>query len=216
MSEKKKVIVNTPVGEAQWFKLVKPDDKFKKYSVDLIVEDTPELQQIMAKMDALIEEKFKEEFANAKPEAKRKLKKSDNKPIEPQYDSEGKETGKYKIKVRGKSEGQNKDKQVYSIPRPPLFNSAAKLISDSEAAALRVFNGSLLQVNVEMVPYNVKNEIGVTFKPKAVKIKKIQQSNADASMFGFSADEVSSEDASDSDEFSSDAPSEGGSDGEDF
>lgn len=217
MSDQKKVIVTSPVGETEWFNLVKPD-KFGKYSVNLIVEDTPELQKIMSQMDELITDRHKAELDDpkVKPEAKRKLKLADSKPIEPEFDSEGKETGRYKIKLRLKAEGKKKDDTIYKVQRPVLFDNLNKKISDAEAMELRIFNGSLIKVNFEMSPYCVKNEVGVTFKPKAVQVKKIQQGSANASSYGFSADETTPEDASDSDEFSSESTSQGGSDGEDF
>lgn len=204
MSERRKVVKATsPVGSIQWFKLLKPDPKFKKYTVDLIVEDTPELRKIINTMDELVQETLKAELAKAdeKKDFKRKklLEVAKSAPIEEQLDSNGQPTGKFVMKFRGKSEGVNKDKEVYTIAPPAIFNSQAKPYSPEEKAVLRVFNGSIGQVAFEMNPYALATgAVGITLKPKACLIKKIQQADGDASQFGFSASEFSQEDDSSS------------------
>lgn len=221
MSEKRKVVKATsPIGSIQWFKLLKPDPKFKKYTVDLIVEDTPELRKIINAMDELTQETLKAELAKAdeKKDFKRKkmLEISKSMPIEEQLDSNGQPTGKFVMKFRGKAEGTNKDKEVYQINPPAVFNAQAKPYSPEEKATLRVFNGSIGQVAFEMNPYALATgSVGVTLKPKACLIKKIQQADGDASQFGFSASELSQED--DSSEFDSEGSTEGASsESEDF
>ena len=77
MSEKRKVIKGTsPRGSVMWFKCIRPDDKFKKFTIDLIVDDTPEIRKIIDSMDTLIDETLKEEKAKAveKGDHKRKAK----------------------------------------------------------------------------------------------------------------------------------------------
>lgn len=200
MSERRKNIKATsPKGTIMWFSLTKPDPKFKKYKVDLVVDDTPELRKIMEQVESEAKAAFEELVAKTSDLAKRKkLKMSDNKPIEEQLDSQGNPTGKFVMKFRAKSEGVNKDKEVYSIPAPALFNAQAKPISAEEKASLRVFNGSIGQVNFEIVRYgNASLGAGATLQPKACMIHKIQQAAPDASQFGFSASELDPSDTSD-------------------
>ena len=196
MSEKRKVIKGTsPRGSVMWFKCIKPDDKFKKFTIDLIVDDTPEIRKIIDSMDTLIDETLKEEKAKAveKGDHKRKAKLglSKNKSIEEQLDSQGQPTGKFVMKFRLASSGKKKDDTVYQIAPPALFNSQAKPYSESEKASLQVFNGSIAQVSFEISPYALATgDVGASLKPKAIMLHKIQQVAMDASQYGFSASEL--------------------------
>lgn len=211
MAEKQKKIKGTsPIGTILWFKLVKADQKFKKYTADLIVEDSEQIRKIIQTMDDAIEETLKAEKAKAveKKDFKRQksLSVAKSKPIEPQLDAEGKETGKYIMRFRMKSEGMNKDKQVYLINPPAIFNGAGKPYSTEEKARLVVFNGSIGQIAFEMSPYALATgDVGVTLRPTAAMIRKIQQADADASQFGFAANEMDSDAPS---EFEMEAASE--------
>lgn len=195
MAEKqKKIRATTPKGKVMWFKLVKADPKYKKYSVDLICEDTPELRKLMDLVDELTEKRFKEEVEKAKPQDKKKVDKSKFAPIEPEFDSEGNETGRFVIKFRGSSEGTNKEKQVYQIPSPTIFDSRAKPISGKDKEALRVNNGSIAQVAFEVSTYYTASiGAGVKFTPKACILHVLAEANSDASAFGFAASEFESE-----------------------
>jgi len=208
MSEQKKVIVKgtSPVGNANWFKLVKPDAKFQKYSVDLIVEDSPELQQLINKMDEMVAETVVEAKGKAKDaNAAKKIIDSQSRPVEPQLDSEGKETGKYIMKFRAAASGKKKDSTIYTIPAPQVFDAKAKPITGAAKESLQVPNGSLIRVSYELSPYALATgSCGVTLKPKAAMIIK-SQSVQDASQFGFSASEFAEQDDSDSEDFSAEA-----------
>lgn len=213
--EKKKVIKATsPKGSIQWFKLLKPDQKFNKYSVDLIVEDSPEIRKIIEVMDNAIEAKLKEEMASAEPKRKKLLQKSLSRPIEEQLDSQGKETGKFIMKFRAAASGKKKDNSVYHVAPPAVFNSQAKPYSPAEKQSLQVFNGSIGQINFEISSYALATGmVGATLKPKAAMLIKIQQGNEDASEFGFSASELSSDDES---EFQAQEAGEAGDESGDF
>lgn len=211
MSEKRKVIKGTtPVGSSMWFKLTKPDQKFKKYQVDLILEDSPELQNMLNQIEELTEEVIKE--AKSKQTDKAKLAKmkgdSGNRPIEKEMDSEGNHTGRYVLKFRGKSEGKRKDESVYQIPSPTIFNSQAKPLSKEDKEVLRVPNGSLIKIAYELKPYYVASiGGGVSLEPKAAMLIKLQAVES-ASQFGFSASEMETEhDESDNEEFASEEKS---------
>lgn len=205
---RKKIKLTSPKGSIKWFKLVKPDAKFKKYSVDLIVEDTPELRKIMNTMEEAIKEAHAEAVEKATDFAKKKkIKIGDERPIEEQLDANGNPTGKFVMKFRAKSEGMNKEKEVYNIAPPMLFNSQAKPYSQEEKSRLAVFNGSIGQVSFELVPYALATgAVGASIKPTACMIHKIQQADADASEFGFSASERESGD--EESEFESEAKQE--------
>jgi hypothetical protein len=197
-NEKQKVIKATsPKGTMQWFKLVTPDKKFNKYSVDLIVDDTPEIRKIIEVMEQEIERRDKEELEKAteKKDAKRlkllaAMKAARTNPIEPQLDANKKETGKFVMKFRMPASGKKKDDTVYTVAPPALFNAKAQPYSAAERAGLKVFNGSIGQVNFEISTYAVATgAVGATLKPKAAMILKIQQSE-DASQYGFAASEL--------------------------
>lgn len=206
----------SPVGSAQWFKLVKPDQKFNKYSVDLIVEDSEEIQKILNQVEELTAETIAETKKNAKtPQLAAKVKDSGNRPIEAQLDSEGKPTGKYIMKFRAPASGKKKDDSIYNISPPALFDAKAQPMSGSNREALQVSNGSLIKVSFELSPYYVAaSGAGVSLKPKAAMILKIQNV-VDASQFGFSASEMASQDASDEEDFSSESV-EASNDEQDF
>lgn len=214
MSREQKVKGTSPIGQAQWFKLIKPDQKFNKYSVDLVVEDSDAVQSLLNQ----IEEMTAAALANAKEKQvdKSKLAKmkgdSGNRPVEKQLDSEGNHTGKYIMKFRLSSEGKKKDGEIYKIAPPALFNNKNQPYGTEDKNALQVPNGSLLQVSYELSPYYVSSTgAGVSLRPTAAKVHKIQ-SIADANQFGFSDAEFNAQDASDDNEFSATAESNNGSD----
>lgn len=219
--KQKKIKATSPIGTIMWFKLLKADQKFKKYTVDLIVEDSEQIRKIIQTMDDAIEETLKAEKAKAveKKDFKRQkaLSVAKSKPIEPQLDAEGKETGKYIMRFRMKSEGMNKEKQVYKINPPAVFNAQQKPYSAEEKATLMVFNGSIGQIAFEMSPYALATgDVGVTLRPTAAMIRKIQQADADASQFGFAAGEYDSESASEFDSEASESSEGGADDNQDF
>lgn len=221
--DKKKVIKATsPRGQIQWFKLLKPDQKFNKYSVDLIVDDTPEIRKIIDVMEKTVTERLQAETSAAveKGDHKRKklLARAKQMPIEPQLNAAGQETGKFVMKFRMAASGIKKDKSVYTVPAPAVFNSQALPYSPEQKATLQVFNGSIGQINFELSPYALATgDVGCTLKPKAAMILKIQQAEADAGQFGFSASEFAND--SQEEEFQQEASSEASSTGavsEDF
>lgn len=213
-----KIIVKgtSPIGSAQWFKLVRPDQKFNKYSVDLIVEDSEELQKILNQIEEMTAETISETKKNAKtPQLAAKVKDSGNRPIEAQLDSEGKPTGKYIMKFRGAASGKKKDDTTYTVAPPALFDAKAQPLTGEKRESLNVSNGSLIKVSYELSPYFVSaSGAGVSLKPKAAMILKVQ-SVMDASQFGFSASEMASQDDSESEDFSSESV-EASDDNQDF
>jgi len=206
----------SPIGSAQWFKMVKPDQKFNKYSVDLIVEDSEELQKILNQIEEMTAETISENKKLAKtPQLAAKIKDSGNRPIIEELDSEGKPTGKYIMKFRGASSGKRKDETVYTVAPPALFNAKAQPITGMDREATQVPNGSLIKVSYELSPYYVSaSGAGVSLKPRAAMIIKAQSVQS-ADQFGFSASEMSEQDDSENEDFSSESKSEA-NDNEDF
>jgi len=192
--KEKKVKATTPKGSVRWFKFNKPDPKFKKYSCDLVLEDTPELRKLIDLQDEIIEKRFQDELAKAAPAKKKLVEKSKFKPIEEELDSNGEATGRFVIKFRGASEGTNKDKEVYPIPGPTIFNAKAQPITGKDKESLRVNNGTIAQIAFEISSYYTASlGAGVSFKPKAVILHVLAEANSDASQFGFSASELAEE-----------------------
>jgi hypothetical protein len=214
MSDKKAVIKATsPVGIIQWFKLIKPDAKFNKYSVDLIVDDTPEIRKIIEVMEKSVGERLKEEQVAAQEKGDHKRKKmltlAKQMPIEPQLNALGEETGKFVMKFRLAASGTKKDKSTYTVAAPAVFNPKAQPYSPAEKSTLQVFNGSLGKINFELSPYALATgDVGCTLKPKAAMVLKIQQGEAAAADYGFAASEFSSDDEA---EFQQEASSEAAS-----
>jgi hypothetical protein len=209
MSNEKKAVIKatSPRGTIQWFKLIKPDSKFNKYSVDLIVEDTPEIRKIISVMENAVASRLKEEQANAKPEKRKLITKAKQMPIEPQLNAAGEETGKFVMKFRLAASGTKKDKTTYTVAAPAVFGPDAKPYSPEVKSSLQVFNGSIGQINFELSPYALATgDVGCTLKPKAAMILKIQQGAAEASDYGFAASEFAND--SQEEEFQQEASSE--------
>jgi len=211
MSGEKKAVIKatSPRGTLQWFKLIKPDAKFNKYSVDLIVEDTPEIRQIISVMEKTVNDRLSQEQKDAESPQKRKLiTLAKQMPIEPQLNAQGGETGKFVMKFRLAASGTKRDKTTYTVAAPAVFGPDAKPYSPEVKASLQVFNGSIGQINFEISPYKLAGgDVGCTLKPKAAMILKIQQGQAEASEFGFSASEFSND--SQEEEFQQEAAQEG-------
>jgi hypothetical protein len=203
----KKIKKTSPVGQIQWFKLAKPDMKFKKYQVDLIVEDTPELRKLISELEDLAKETLAEAIEKMSPAQKKTAGLSKHFPITTEYDAEGNETGRFIMKFKKKAEGVRKDDSVYHVAPPAIFNKAGKPFSKGELETLKVPNGSQGKIAYEVSPYMVKGEAGISLKPNAALLLKLEQVNS-ATDFGFSASEFSEADDSDHEEFSSEMSEE--------
>lgn len=212
MSKAKKVIVTTPVGKMNWFKAVKPDEKFQKYSVELILEDSEALQKLINQVDELIENEIKTEQAKLKAEGKpfKKFVKKDN-PISEVLDTEGNPTGSYKMKP-------NKDgifrKTNEVMAGPPIVSPSGRVLTSEEKAQLRVNNGSLGRVSILLSPYIFQSkEVGVSLKLQGVQIvelatREASMNNESVSGFGAMGEDFSFDDVSDSEEFKSNSDSD--------
>ncbi len=161
-----KVIVTTPIGNAEWFSLVK-EDKFGNYTCNLKLEDSPETHKLIAKIDGM--------GAGRKPYKK--------------------ETdGSYVLKLKMKSQGQKKDGSTYIINPPAIYSSVGKKIDGQELHQLNVGNGSEIRAKVELSAYDFMGQEGVSCKPKAVQISKLVEFSGGSADLGFDALELSTED----------------------
>lgn len=195
-ANRKKIKVTTPKGKIMWFKLTKPDTKFKKYQVDLVLEDTPELHKLMDQVQEVIDERIAEELEKAKnPQQKKNVVPAKFSPINEEYDMNGNATGRFVAKFRAPSEGKNKDGEIYTKNPPAIFDAKGKPIVGTAKEALRVMNGSVGQVNFEMVSYFTPSlGVGVSFVPKACLIQEMAEAGTDVSEYGFDIAESSEDD----------------------
>lgn len=192
MSQNKRIKIVSPKGKLQWFKLIKPDTKFKKYQVDLVVEDSPELQKLISKMEEAINDRIEIELEKAKnPQQKKNVVAAKFSPINEEYDSQGEPTGKYVLKFRAPSEGKTKEGEIYTRPSPAIFDEKGKPIVGLAKDALKVMNGSIGRISAELNTYFTPSlGVGVTLLPKACLIHSMAEAGTDISEFGFDPIEV--------------------------
>ena len=197
-----------PVGTAKWFKLHKADEKYGKYSVDLVVEDSEEFQEFKRYLEDLVEEALEEEIEKLKEAGKtaaaKKVVKSQFFPIEEETNKEGIETGKFVIRIRQPSTGKRKDGSVFEYAPPVLLSVDKKILSKDDKNTLDVPNGSEIKVKVELRTYVSTLGVGVSIRPNACQIISTKPSfNADITGF----EDLSDEDIEDSEaeEFIQDA-----------
>ena len=157
----KKVLVQTPVGKVEWFNLAKVD-KFNAYTCNLILEDTPEMHKLKAQIDELA--------AGGRV------------PYKVAQD------GKLNLKLKLKSEGQKKTGERYVVNPPVIYSKAGVKLTTAEVLEANIGNGSEIMAKVELSHYSVNGSTGVSCKPKAVLLKKIEQFSAGGDI-GFDASE---------------------------
>lgn len=142
-----KIIVNTPVGTVKWFNLHK-EDKFGNFTCDLELEDTPEMH------------KFKDQIDSLAPEGRKPYKAGLN--------------GGIVVKLKLKAKGQKKDGTSYNNVPPVIYNMNKEKLSIADVIASNIGNGSTIMAKVELSAYDF-NGLGVSCKPKAILVKKIEQ-----------------------------------------
>lgn len=213
-NQKVSKVVMSPKGELQWFKLHKPDEKFNKYSADLIVEDSEELRKFIAEAKNIVQETIKSEMQKLKESGKpmKKIPEALTFPIEEMLDSNGESTGKFKIKLRAKSQYiSKKDDSIVKLAGPQLIDAAKKTYSADQVNNLRVNNGSIGKAQVVLEGYYVPSQgAGVTVKPKIVQLIELASYSGSGDLSGFDVEGES--DTEEMEEFSSSA----GSEDEDF
>lgn len=173
----------TPKGRAEWAKIVKADTKFDAagiYSVDLYLKaDDPEVQELCAKLDDLVEE-----AKNDAIEENPKRKPLTAPAYEAVTDDDGNETGELKFKFKLKAQVKTKDGKVYK-QRPFVVDAKGNPILKFDADGdplndgFKVGNGSVVKVAFEPIKYFVASSktAGVSLRLRAVQIIKLVEFN---------------------------------------
>lgn len=200
----------TPVGEALYPRVNKPDTKFKdqgEYSTKLIVEpdacwkrkDESTAEDFFAHVAGLIDEyresvlaKAQEDAKSAKGAAKRKanqklakLKKFDTKyPWEPELDDEGEETGNQVLISRCNASFKGRDDEVVEV-EVPVFDASNNEID------VMLASGSKIRVSADLVFFTnpSASQIGGSLRLKKVKVLELVEYKP-----GQGADEFEDED----------------------
>lgn len=178
-----------PKGEAKWFKLIKPDVKYNKYQVDIVVEDSEAIRQIINQADEMVEETLKAERTKLLAEGKKaqandlEKAKASKLPIKKEYTKEGEETGRFVIRV-SKDSIHKKTQTV--IPPITILNPAAKQYSSAQLQTLRVNNGSIVKLQVLLSTYVLPaGTVGYKLSPDAAQIVEFATSSFDSDLSGF-------------------------------
>lgn len=188
MSEtQKREYINTPVGEAVYPHVTKPDFKYNKggvYTCTLRVDgQDPKIQEIIAKIDAAVEAEAKEAKATLKAiknpkrraEAKEKID-SPHVPYEEEYDDDGEPTGNYLIRFKAHYTGKDKEGNSYTRELS-LFDTKRHQLTGKRRPS--VYSGSELVVNFFIAPFwNPQVGLGVTLYMRAVLIKTLRSGSA--------------------------------------
>lgn len=139
-------------GKVNWFQNLVKGDRFDNYTCEIVIPSTDEnLLKVIALAKSL----------NPHGQVSKGL------PITKSED------GKFfTVKVKSHSKSKTKDGKEYSRPGPMIINSEKQIISGSSLENLRVGNGSVCKVKIEMQPYE-NSAKGVAFRPIAVQVLEI-------------------------------------------
>lgn len=170
----------TPVGEANFPYLNKPDTKFDSngvYRVNLRLEDNEEFQKMISKLESILDGFEKE----VRKEGKKVLGRM---PLfEPEEDGSDYVTMKFKRKavIIPKNGGDPIDVKI------AIFDKYNRPLKDE------VGRGSLVKVCFEASPYHMASTkmVGLTLRIVAVQVKelKMRDNYDDGSSFGFDSEE---------------------------
>jgi len=163
-----KVTVQTQIGSVEWFSLTK-EDKFGNYTTSLTLEESPETQKLISKIN---------ELAGA----------DGRKPMEIQAD------GSVKLKLKLKSRGQTKKGETYVVNPPAIYDRLGKVIQGEALAGLNLGNGSKIRAKIELSAYEFMGQKGVSLKPRAVQISEVVEFSGGGDS-GFDALEFSDNDS---------------------
>jgi hypothetical protein len=176
MAQKKYPIFNTPKGVAVWPNLNAPDTKFKpegEYTSKLAFDpNLPEVQAMISKFEAIRDELFKAEIANADTPAKRKaLEKFNVAPVfTEELDKEGDETGRILINFKMKASGVSQKTNKPWSRKPTIFDSKGVEIKNPPT----IGGGSTLRVACELGGGPVPSAKLFYLSPKLVGVKLLE------------------------------------------
>lgn len=168
-------------GRAVFPKLNEPDTKFNPegvYTTKLIM--TPEeAEPLLAQLERMQDDAVKK--AQAKKKGKRV--KTQDLPIQPEYDEEGNETGNFELKTKMKASGVSQKTGKPWTRKLPLFDA------QGNPTNVRVGGGSEIIVAMEPSAYDSASiGVGVTLRLEAVQVISLASGGGrDASGFGFGA-----------------------------
>ena len=165
--------IMSPIGEAVWPKLNKPDTKFDKdgvYEVKLRLgqEDAePFIDQLKT-----ILKTFMEGLDKKKP-------KMAPLPFREVEDDDGNPTGQIDFKFKLKAIGGRGDNQF--TQRPALLDSKRRPMTEE------IGGGSRIQIGAEVVTYDVASiGVGISLRLKAVMVHELKQYSREADSWEFS------------------------------
>jgi hypothetical protein len=161
MSDMKKQIVTTPIGETKWFSVSKVD-KFGNYTCELHLDESERSEKFID---------FLETFGSGK------------KPFE--KTPEG-----YKVKLKSKSQGTKRDNSTYTINAPAIYNNLGQRVSGAELEGLSIGNGSKIRAKIEVKQYNFMGQDGVSIGLKSVQVVEAVAYSGGGQDYGFEATEV--------------------------
>lgn len=208
MGKKRIESVVTPRGTAVYPKLVEPDEYEgeKNYKTGLLLDPAdPAHAKFIDEVNAAAQDAYdawleeaKEELKEAPGPKKAKLKKAIedvevHSPLNPEFDDEGDETGKFILNVKMKAEGTNK-KTGKSWKRVcPIFDSRGKKINDTVDS---IWGGSILKLEVTLNPFGMPatGRAGVSGRLEAVQIIELSSGGGGGGKFGVEEDGYVAED----------------------
>ncbi|MDY0214968.1 MAG: hypothetical protein RBS24_05635 [Bacilli bacterium] len=191
---KKRTRYTTPVGEAKWPHITKPDYKYKdagEYHTKLRIgkEDFEE------NLKGVIDEIYNDAVKRAKADNAKNKKKPPKVLDTPYYLDE--ETNEYEVSFKSKYSWVDKVTKEVKTRDIPIFNSAGAIIKNRD---LKVGNGTTMRVSFVIDPFHTALGVGVSLKLEAVKILNLVEYGANADSYGFGEDESDSYPAEDFDE----------------
>jgi hypothetical protein len=190
----------TPLGSAVYPRLTEPDEKYNKFSCNLLVSDSTELQTLFSVIKELVskikedtENTLKEKIDNAKTGAEKKRhtdalnKLGVNLPYMANVDDEGQDVeGEWILKSSCPAEGKNRKGEVYQN-KVAVFDSKKLPFPKS----IQIWGGSKVILQVEPRAYYIPatSKYGVSLRLRAAQIIELVSGGSTGDSFGFSEQE---------------------------
>ena len=188
MSEqtKKRTRYTTPVGEARWPHITKPDYKYKdegEFHTKLRIGK----EQFEENLKGIIDEIYNDAVKKAKAENAKNKKKPPKVFEAPYFFDES--TAEYEVSFKSKYSWVDKTTKEVKTRSIPIFNPAGALIKNRD---LKIGNGTAMRVSFVIDPFHTALGVGVSLKLEAVKILNLVEYGASADSYGFGEDESDS------------------------
>ena len=190
-----KKLITSPKGTALWTSLNKPDVRYKAegvYEVKLAFDAEDEaVQKMVARLEALRDEKVDEIVAELEADGKAGLAKKIKKVavFEIEEDAEtGEETGRLIKKFKMTASGISKKTGKPWKRSPKIFNAKGRELPKAPS----IGSGSVLKISFDPFPYYSPKdkEVGLSARLEAVQvIELVSFGERDASGYGFGEEE---------------------------